>query len=91
MANIDILHVYTQSTDDARKAIDEMAVKLRDKFGLDTQWQEDTLQFSGSGIDGRIQMQPEQVRVTVELGFPISMMKDMVESEIRRSLSEKLS
>jgi putative polyhydroxyalkanoate system protein len=30
------------------------------------------------------------VQVTAELGFPVSMMKGMVESEIQRVLKEKL-
>jgi len=48
------------------------------------------LNFSGSGVDGAIELQPGAVRVTAKLGFLLSAMKGMVEGEIQRVLKEKL-
>ncbi|RBG58274.1 polyhydroxyalkanoic acid synthase, partial [Xanthomonas oryzae pv. oryzae] len=45
----------------------------------------------GSGVDGAIALLPQQVHVTAELGFLLSAMQPMVESEIRRLLAEKLA
>jgi len=90
MSQIDIHHAHGKSPAQARTAIEEAAAKLDERFGLRSQWQGDALQFSGSGVDGRIELLPGAVRVTATLGFLLSAMKGMVEAEIRRVLSDKL-
>ncbi len=88
--SIDVRHPHALPADQARKAIDEVAAKLAERFGLQTQWRGEQLDFSGSGVDGAIELQPGAVRVTAKLGFLLSAMKGMVETEIQRVLKEKL-
>ena len=90
MSSIDISQNHSLSPEQARTAIDEAARKLDERFGLQSNWNGDRLEFSGSGVDGAIELQPGQVRVTATLGFLLSAMKGMVEGEIRRVLSERL-
>ncbi len=90
MSQIDIRHEHGKTPEQARVAIEEAAAKLSDRFGLRSQWQGDTLQFNGSGVDGAIQLLPGAVRVTASLGFLLSAMKGMVEGEIKRVLTDKL-
>ena len=90
MSQIDIRHPHARSPEQARTAIEEAARKLDERFGLRSHWQGDQLQFSGSGVDGAIELLPGAVRVTAKLGFLLSAMKGMVEAEIRRVLDEKL-
>ena len=70
--------------------IEQVAAKLSERFGLKSSWTADVLNFSGSGVDGAIELQPGAVRVTAKLGFLLSAMKGMVEGEIQRVLKEKL-
>jgi len=91
MSRIDIRHDHTLSTEAARDAIEAMAAKLTDKFSLNTKWDGDALTFNGSGVNGQIELLAHQVRVVADLGFPVSMMKGMVEGEIQRVLQEKLA
>ena len=90
MSSIDIVHAHALAAPAARQAIEEVAAKLADRFGLQSNWRGDVLDFSGSGVDGAIELQPTAVRVTAKLGFLLSAMKGMVESEIQRVLKEKL-
>ncbi|MCW6027172.1 putative polyhydroxyalkanoate system protein [Stenotrophomonas rhizophila] len=90
MSTIDIRHAHTLPAENARKAIEEVAAKLSERFGLESNWVGDVLNFNGSGVDGAIALQPGQVQVTAKLGFLLSAMKGMVESEIQRVLKEKL-
>ncbi len=90
MSSIDIHHAHALPAEAARSAVEEMAAKLTEKFSLDTRWVGDALNFSGSGVKGLIELLPGQVHVAAELGFPVSMMKGMVEGEIQRVLQEKL-
>jgi putative polyhydroxyalkanoate system protein len=90
MSTIDIRHAHTLPAENARKAIEEVAAKLSERFGLESNWVGDVLNFNGSGVDGAIALQPGQVQVAAKLGFLLSAMKGMVESEIQRVLKEKL-
>lgn len=90
MSTIDIRHAHSLPAENARKAIEEVAAKLSERFGLQSSWVGDVLNFSGSGVDGAIALQSGQVQVTAKLGFLLSAMKSMVESEIQRVLQEKL-
>jgi len=90
LSSIDIRHPHTRTPDQVRVVLQTVADKLRQRHGLTSQWEGDALTLSGPGIDGRISLEPEQVRVTAELGFLMSAMKGMIESEIQRVLQEQL-
>lgn len=90
MSTIDISHAHSLPADKARSAIEEVARKLEERFDMSSRWEGETLRFSRSGVDGAIELLPSQVRVTAELGFLLSAMKGMVESEIQRVLADKL-
>ena len=89
MAGIDIQHPHTLPKAQARKAVDEVAMKLAERFGIDYRWDGDTLNFNTTGVDGRIALLPRQLHVTASLGFLLSAMKGPIEAEIRRVLSER--
>jgi putative polyhydroxyalkanoate system protein len=89
MSTIEIKHAHSLPLAKARKAVEGVAVKLGEKFGLDYRWEGDTLHFMRSGVDGHIALTPKQVNVTAKLGFLLSAMKGPIESEIRRVLDER--
>lgn len=89
MAGIDIQHAHALPMDQARACVEDMAHKLASRFGAECTWEGDALRFSGSGVDGRIAVQPGQVHVTANLGFLMSAMKGPIEAEIRRVLQER--
>lgn len=90
MSSIDIRFDHSKTPEQARQAIEQAAAKLTERFGANTRWNGERLDFSGSGVDGAIELLPQQVHVTATLGFLLSAMKGMVEGEIRRVLAEKL-
>ena len=89
MSTIDIRHVHSMPLAKARKAVEGVATKLGEKFGMDYRWEGDVLHFVRSGVDGHIALTPKQVQVTAKLGFLLSAMKGPIESEIRRVLDER--
>jgi len=89
MASIDIQHPHSKTPAQARKAIEGVAKKLAERFDMDYGWDGDTLNFSRSGVDGKIALLADKLRVTANLGFLLSAMKGPIEQEIRRVLSEK--
>ncbi|WP_313927039.1 polyhydroxyalkanoic acid system family protein [Pseudoxanthomonas sp.] len=89
MASIDIQHPHSKTPAQARKAVESMAKKLAERFDMDYGWDGDTLNFSRSGVEGKIALLADKLRVTANLGFLLSAMKGPIEQEIRRVLSEK--
>jgi putative polyhydroxyalkanoate system protein len=91
MSNIDIRHAHSLPPEQARQALQEVADKLADRFGMVTGWSGDTLNFSRSGVDGHIDVAPSELHVTAKLGFLLSTMKGPIEAEIRRVLDERFT
>lgn len=88
MSDIDIHHPHGLSMADARAALQHVADRLVERFGVDCSWQGDALDFRRAGVDGRIALQPGQVHVSAGLGFMLAPMKAPIESEIRRVLGK---
>ena len=53
MASIDIQHPHTMNPAHARQAVQEVADKLAERFGVEYRWNGDILDFTRSGLDGR--------------------------------------
>ena len=91
MPSIDIQHAHSLPHAKARKAVQEVADKLSERFGIQYEWAGDTLRFNRSGVDGMIALAGTSLRVTADLGFLMSAFKGPIESEIRRVLDERFS
>jgi putative polyhydroxyalkanoate system protein len=91
MPSIDIHHPHSLPHDDARRAVQEVADKLSERFGVDYDWSGDSLNFRAAGVDGTIALAPSELHVTAQLGFLMSAFKQPIESEIRRVLSERFA
>lgn len=89
MPAIDIQHAHSMPLAKARKAVEDVAKKLSTRFDMEYGWDGDTLNFSRSGVDGRIALSPKQLHVTAQLGFLLSALKGPIETEIKRVLSER--
>jgi putative polyhydroxyalkanoate system protein len=89
MASIDIRRPHSLSQPDAHALIDRVATRMREKFEVKTQWQNDTsLTFERPGISGKIAIGGDEIHVSAQLGMLFSPLKGMIEQEIRRKLDE---
>ena len=89
MSNIDIRHAHSLDPAGARRAVQDIADSLTQRFGVQTAWTGDVLSFNRSGIDGHIALLPGELHVAAQLGFLFSAMKGTIESEVRRVLRER--
>jgi len=88
MPSIDIRRPHQLPLAEARAVVDQVASRMREKFGIDGQWQGDTLNFSRSGVSGSIAVESDAIQVRAQLGMMLAPLKGMVEQEIRRKLDE---
>jgi putative polyhydroxyalkanoate system protein len=88
MPGIDIQALHTMSREDAQQAADDLAQDLAGKFGIEYDWDDDTICFQRSGVSGTIKVDGDQIHIVAQLGLMLSLFKDRLESEIRRHLNE---
>lgn len=91
MPSIDIRHSHSLPHAKARMAVQDVADKLAERFGVDCRWDGDTLNFARSGVDGKIDLAPQSLRVTANLGFLMAAFRGPIEAEIRRVLDERFA
>ena len=89
MSVIDIQHPHQLPAEQTRQAMQVIAQKLTDRFEVEHHWQNETLHFERTGVEGSISLTEQHVHVRAELGFLAAMFKEPIESEIRRVLQEK--
>ncbi len=91
MSDIDIHHPHTMPHREARDAVQEIADKLTERFGVACRWDQDNLHFDRAGIQGQISLLPAQLHVTAVLGFLFAAMRGPIEAELRRVLDKRFS
>ncbi len=88
MATIDIRRKHGQTPTQAKALVDKTAAAVSKKFGVSSEWNDDTLHFKRSGVDGEIRVTKTEVIVHAELGFLFGAMKPMIEREITEQLDK---
>ncbi len=75
---------HNKSTEELKQIIDKIAVNLSNDLGLDYKWKGERLEFYRTGVNGSINVEPEELVVKVNKSFfiPIS------DSTIRTKVEE---
>jgi putative polyhydroxyalkanoate system protein len=89
MTTIDIHYPHNRSMEEARAAVERVAERMSEKFGIRHSWQGNNLEFNGSGAKGGIALEKSAVHVTIVLGFLLSVFKGSIESEVHRYLERE--
>jgi putative polyhydroxyalkanoate system protein len=86
MADINIVQEHHLAPEQARAAAQQVADKLAEQFELTCRWDGDVLRFERSGVNGALTLHPTQAQLQMALGFPISMMADMVKAKVAEKM-----
>lgn len=89
MSSIQLEHAHRLAHADARHAVEDVATRLVQRFGVEYRWEGDTLHFRRPGVDGHIALVPGLLRVHARLGLLLAPMRGPIEQEIRRVLGER--
>jgi putative polyhydroxyalkanoate system protein len=91
MASIDIKRSHSKPLKEAKKSVERVAKHIADKFDVEYEWEDNTLNFSRSGVDGHIAVTAKEIHVSVNLSFMLMMIKSSVDKEIHRYLDEEFT
>lgn len=84
MATIDITRRHGLDRGGARKIVEQIGQDLIRRYGVQTRWQGDTLLVRRGGIEGRIEVGDEDVRMHAQLGVMAGMLKGTIEQEVQK-------
>ncbi len=82
MAKIEIRRPHALTLTQAKKHANAMAEHLKQEFGLEANWDKDTLHFTRPGVEGVMTVSTADVHVLAELGFLVSFLKPTIESRL---------
>lgn len=88
MPRIDIQRSHSLGLERAREVTDRIAAAISRKFGIDSAWEGDSLLIKRTGVDGRIEVAADSVRVRAQLGLMLGAFKSRIEDEIRHQLDQ---
>lgn len=92
MSNISLRQRHNKNPDELRELISQMAKKLDERYQITSRWlNDDQVEVARSGIKGRITLSDNEVKVDIKLGLMMGAFKSKIESEISRSMAEKLA
>jgi len=88
MPSIDMRRDHHMDRRRARAQIDELATRVREKFGIETHWDGDTLRLRHMGLDGGISVDDRTVHVKARLGLLLAALKPRIEHELSQKLDD---
>jgi len=84
MATIDMTRRHALGHERAREIVSEIGAELLRRYGVQTGWQGNTLLVRRGGIEGRIEVGDDNVRMHAQLGVMVGMLKGTIEQEIQK-------
>lgn len=91
MSTISLKKSHTRPEPEVRALVEELAASLKRRYDVDAVWlDERTVTISHSRMSGRLRMEPRQVCIDIKLGLLAGAFRSRIESELRKSLDEKL-
>lgn len=91
MADIRIARAHSLPLSRARAAAQNAADELAQRYSLTSRWEGDTLLFSRTGVQGRIEVSPSQIALEVELGLFLKGLRSVIEQSVGKRLDELLA
>lgn len=88
MSDISIRRRHALPIADARKAAEKVARQLEKDFDLAYEWQGHVLHFSRSGVEGRLHVTADEVRIDAKLGLLLGFLKGRIEAEVEQNLDK---
>lgn len=88
MSHISVQRDHNLGHQQARQAAEKVAGQLKEHYGMQYHWEDDTLHFERPGVDGQMDVGASEVRVDVRLGLFLLPMKHRFEQEIHRYMDE---
>jgi putative polyhydroxyalkanoate system protein len=90
MATISITRKHSLPHKKARGVAEKIAKDLNKRFDLEYEWDGEHIDFARPGVTGRIHVGKDRIKLDVQLGLLLGMLKPTIEREIEAQLDKLL-
>jgi putative polyhydroxyalkanoate system protein len=90
MATISIARKHSLSHKKAKEVAEKIAKDLRKRFDLDYEWVGEHIEFERPGVTGSMHVGKDRIKLDVQLGLLLGMLKPTIEREIDAQLDKLL-
>jgi putative polyhydroxyalkanoate system protein len=90
MATISITRQHSLTHKKARGVAEKIAKDLNKRFDLEYEWDGEHIDFARPGVTGRIHVGKDRIKLDVQLGLLLGMLKPTIEREIDAQLDKLL-
>ncbi len=77
--------------EEARHRADKIAADLQQQFSMRSRWQGDALLVQGTGVQGQLVVDEENLELDVKLGFALKLMEGPIRAAIEATIDEELA
>lgn len=88
MSQIHIRKKHKLGKQGARKTAEQLADSLTSEYKARCSWKDDDLNFSSTGVKGRLHISDDEVEILVDLGLMLRPLKSKIESGIIAQLDD---
>jgi len=89
MPKVEISHKHAVTAAEAKQKLEQLSQDLSDKYGLTSKWTSDTEdKVERTGASGTIRIEPNLIKVVLDLSFALTPIKGTVEEKIKKELTK---
>ncbi|HMU40590.1 MAG TPA: polyhydroxyalkanoic acid system family protein [Pseudomonadota bacterium] len=89
MPKVEISHKHAVTAAEAKQKLQQLSQDLSDKYGLTSKWTSDTeAKVERTGASGTIRIEPNLIKVVLDLSFALTPIKGTVEEKIKKELTK---
>jgi putative polyhydroxyalkanoate system protein len=88
MSDVHARKEHNLSLEEAKQTAQKLAEQLEKEFQLQSTWQGNTLNFTRSGVKGKLDVTDKDVSIDISLGFMLKAFKGKIQSEIDKNLAK---
>jgi putative polyhydroxyalkanoate system protein len=90
MSDIDIEREHKLGREEARKRLNEMEEKLKERYGVKLAWRGDGADVKGTGVTGTIAIADAKVSINLKLGLLVKPLSSKIREAMERQLDKAL-
>lgn len=89
--DIDIIREHCVGLDETKSRVEDFARKLKDEFAMNYHWDDNTVRFKRTMVEGCIDVEDSCVRIRVKLGLVFKPMKGEIQQKINRYMDKVIA
>ena len=91
MAQIKVEREHSLDMQEARRRVESVAGKLKERYGVQVSWCGERADLKGPGVSGVLEVLHNRVRVEIKLGLVLRPMKGKITEAIERALDRHVA